>query len=65
MSRTRMNLKSLSLDRLETLSGIVAQGGIMRAELEAWFGVEIDMEANVSGWSPPRIILRKQRDQTG
>ena len=31
MSRTRINLKSLSLDRLETLSGIVAQGGIARA----------------------------------
>ena len=65
MSRTRMNLKSLSLERLETLSGIVAQGGIMRAELEAWFGVEIDMEANVSGWSPPLTNFRKLRDQTG
>lgn len=57
MSRTRINLKGLSLDRLETLSAIVAQGGIMRAaggdanrqsqfsrqvaELEAWFGVDL------------------------
>ena len=31
MSRTRINLKGLSRDRLETLSGIVAQGGIARA----------------------------------
>jgi len=57
MSRTRINLKGLSLDRLETLSAIVAQGGIARAaggdanrqsqfsrqvaELEAWFGVDL------------------------
>ena len=57
MSRTRIKLKGLSLDRLETLSGIVALGGIARAaggdanrqslfsrqvaELEAWFGVEL------------------------
>lgn len=54
MSRTRNKFKGLSLDRLETLSAIVAQGGISRAsggdpnkqsqfsrqvaELEAWFG---------------------------
>ncbi|MBC7979241.1 MAG: LysR family transcriptional regulator [Armatimonadetes bacterium] len=55
MSRTKLKLKGLSLDRLETLSGIVAQGSIARAaggdvnrqsqfsrqvaELEDWFGV--------------------------
>ena len=57
MSRTSSKLKGLSLDRLETLSRIVADGSISRAtsgdankqslfsrqvaELEGWFGVEL------------------------
>lgn len=73
MSRTRINLKGLSLDRLETLSGIVAQGGIMRAaggdanrqsqfsrqvaELEAWFGVEL-LDRSSTPSKPTEAALR-------
>lgn len=57
MSRTKLKLKGLSLDRLETLSQIVSQGSIVQAsggntnkqsqfsrqvaELEDWFGMEL------------------------
>lgn len=73
MPRTRINLKGLSLDRLETLSGIVAQGGIMRAaggdanrqsqfsrqvaELEAWFGVEL-LDRSSTPSKPTEAALR-------
>ncbi len=73
MSRTRINLKGLSLDRLETLSGIVAQGGIARAaggdanrqsqfsrqvaELEAWFGVEL-LDRSATPSKPTEAALR-------
>jgi DNA-binding transcriptional LysR family regulator len=73
MSRTRINLKGLSLDRLETLSGIVAQGGIMRAaggdanrqsqfsrqvaELEAWFGVDL-LDRSSTPSKPTEAALR-------
>lgn len=73
MSRTRINLKGLSLDRLETLSGIVAQGGIMRAaggdanrqsqfsrqvaELESWFGVEL-LDRSSTPSKPTEAALR-------
>ena len=73
MSRTRINLKGLSLDRLETLSAIVAQGGIMRAaggdanrqsqfsrqvaELEAWFGVDL-LDRSSTPSKPTEAALR-------
>ncbi len=73
MSRTRINLKGLSLDRLETLSAIVARGGIMRAaggdpnrqsqfsrqvaELEAWFGVEL-LDRSSTPSKPTEAALR-------
>jgi DNA-binding transcriptional LysR family regulator len=73
MSRTRIKLKGLSLDRLETLSGIVAAGGIMRAaggdanrqsqfsrqvaELEAWFGVELLNRSSIPS-KPTEAALR-------
>jgi DNA-binding transcriptional LysR family regulator len=73
MSRTRINLKGLSLDRLETLSAIVAQGGIMRAaggdanrqsqfsrqvaELEAWFAVNLLDRSSTPG-RPTEAALR-------
>ena len=73
MSRTRINLKGLSLDRLETLSAIVAQRGIMRAaggdanrqsqfsrqvaELEAWFGVEL-LDRSSTPSKPTEAALR-------
>ncbi len=73
MSRTRINLKGLSLDRLETLSAIVAQGGIMRAaggdanrqslfsrqvtELEAWFGVDL-LDRSATPSRPTEAALR-------
>lgn len=73
MSRTRINLKGLSLDRLETLSGIVAQGGIARAaggdanrqslfsrqvaELEAWFGVNL-LDRSSTPSRPTEAALR-------
>lgn len=73
MSRTRINLKGLSLDRLETLSGIVAQGGIMRAaggdanrqsqfsrqvaEMEAWFGVDL-LDRSSTPSKPTEAALR-------
>ncbi len=73
MSRTRINLKGLSLDRLETLSGIVAQGGIARAaggdanrqslfsrqvaELESWFGVDL-LERSSTPSKPTDAALR-------
>lgn len=57
MSRTKLKLKGLSLDRLETLSRIVSRGSIAQAsggnpnkqsqfsrqlaELEGWFGIEL------------------------
>jgi len=73
MSRTRINLKGLSLDRLETLSAIVAQGGIARAaggdanrqslfsrqvaELEAWFGVDL-LDRSATPSRPTEAALR-------
>jgi DNA-binding transcriptional LysR family regulator len=76
MPRTRINLKGLSLDRLETLSGIVTQGGIMRAaggdanrqsqfsrqvaELEAWFGVEL-LDRSSTPSKPTEAALRIAR----
>jgi DNA-binding transcriptional LysR family regulator len=73
MSRTRINLKGLSLDRLETLSNIVARGGIARAaggdanrqslfsrqvaELEAWFGVEL-LDRSSTPSRPTEAALR-------
>jgi len=73
MSRTRINLKGLSLDRLETLSAIVAQGGIARAaggdanrqslfsrqvaELEAWFGVDL-LDRSATPSRPTEVALR-------
>jgi DNA-binding transcriptional LysR family regulator len=73
MSRTRMNLKGLSLDRLETLSAIVEQGSIMRAaggdanrqsqfsrqvaELEAWFGVNL-LDRSSTPSRPTEAALR-------
>ena len=76
MSRTQIKLKGLSLDRLETLSGIVAQGGIARAadgdanrqsqfsrqlaELEAWFGVDL-LDRSSSPGKPTAAALRVVR----
>jgi DNA-binding transcriptional LysR family regulator len=76
MSRTQIKLKGLSLDRLETLSGIVAQGGIARAaggdanrqsqfsrqlaELEGWFGVEL-LDRSASPGKPTAAALRLVR----
>jgi DNA-binding transcriptional LysR family regulator len=73
MSRTQIKLKGLSLDRLETLSGIVAQGGIARAaggdanrqsqfsrqvaELEGWFGVGL-LDRSSSPGKPTDAALR-------
>lgn len=73
MPRTRINLKGLSLDRLETLSAIVAQGGIARAaggdanrqslfsrqvaELEAWFGVDL-LDRSLTPSKPTEAALR-------
>jgi DNA-binding transcriptional LysR family regulator len=73
MSRTQIKLKGLSLDRLETLSVIVAQGGIARAaggdanrqsqfsrqlaELEAWFGVDL-LDRSASPGKPTAAALR-------
>ena len=73
MSRTRIKLKGLSLDRLETLSNIVAQGGIARAaggdanrqslfsrqvaELEAWFGVAL-LDRSFTPSKPTEAALR-------
>ena len=77
MSRTRNKLKGLSLDRLETLSAIVARGGIARAadgdpnkqslfsrqvaELEAWFGVDL-MDRSSSPNKPTNAALRIARE---
>ena len=76
MSRTRINLKGLSLDRLETLSRIVAQGGIARAasgdanrqsqfsrqiaELEEWFGVNL-LDRSSTPSKPTEAALRIAR----
>ena len=73
MSRTQIKLKGLSLDRLETLSVIVAQGGIARAaagdpnrqsqfsrqvaELEDWFGVGL-LDRSSSPGKPTEAALR-------
>lgn len=73
MSRTQIKLKGLSLDRLETLSVIVAQGGIARAadgdpnrqsqfsrqvaELEAWFGTDLLDRSSLPG-RPTAAALR-------
>lgn len=73
MSRTQIKLKGLSLDRLETLSAIVRNGGIMRAaggnanrqsqfsrqvaELEAWFGVDLLDRSSIPG-KPTEAALR-------
>ena len=73
MSRTRIKLKGLSFDRLETLSTIVAQGGIARAaagdanrqsqfsrqvaELESWFGVDL-LDRSSTPSRPTDVALR-------
>ena len=73
MPRTRIHLKGLSLDRLETLSGIVAQGRIMRAaggdanrqsqfsrqvaELEVWFGLKL-LDSSSTPSKPTEAALR-------
>lgn len=77
MSRTKLKLKGLSLDRLETLSGIVSQGSIARAadgdanrqsqfsrqvaELESWFGVEL-LDRSSSPNKPTAAALRIARE---
>ncbi len=76
MSRISSKLKGLSLDRLETLSGIVTQGGIARAaggdanrqsqysrqvaELEGWFGVEL-LDRSSTPSKPTPAALRIAR----
>ena len=80
MPRTRINLKGLSLDRLETLSAIVAQGGISRAaggdanrqsqfsrqvaELESWFGVDL-LDRSSTPSKPTEMALRIARQVDG
>ncbi len=77
MSRTRLKLKGLSLDRLETLSTIVSQGGITRAaggdaskqsqfsrqiaELESWFGIEL-LDRSSTPIKPTSAALRIARE---
>lgn len=77
MPRISSKHKGLSLDRLETLSAIVARGGIARAaggdanrqslfsrqvaELEAWFGVEL-MDRSSSPNKPTAAALRIARE---
>ena len=73
MSRTQVKLKGLSLDRLETLSKIVSQGGITRAaggdtskqsqfsrqiaELESWFGLNL-LDRSSTPIKPTAVALR-------
>lgn len=77
MSRISGKLKGLSLDRLETLSQVLAGGGISRAaggdanrqsqfsrqiaELEGWFGVEL-MDRSVSPSRPTAEAARIVRE---
>ena len=77
MSRTKLKLKGLSLDRLETLSGIVSQGSITRAaggdanrqsqfsrqvaELESWFGLELLDRSSIPN-KPTAAALRIARE---
>ncbi len=80
MSRTQIKLKGLSLDRLETLSAIVREGGMMRAaefdgirqsqfsrqvaELEKWFGVKL-MDRSVTPSVPTEEARRIARMTDG
>jgi DNA-binding transcriptional LysR family regulator len=77
MSRTQLKLKGLSLDRLETLSKIVSQGGITRAaggdtskqsqfsrqiaELESWFGINL-LDRSSTPVKPTTAALRIARE---
>jgi len=77
MSRTKLKLKGLSLDRLETLSTIVSQGGITRAaggdtskqsqfsrqiaELETWFGINL-LDRSSTPIKPTSAALRIARE---
>jgi DNA-binding transcriptional LysR family regulator len=77
MPKTSLKLKGLSLDRLETLSAIVSQGGIARAaggdsnkqslfsrqaaELEEWFGVDLLDRASAPS-KPTQAALRIARE---
>jgi len=77
MSRTKLKLKGLSLDRLETLSQIVSQGSIARAsggnpnrqsqfsrqvaELEDWFGIPLLDRTSVPN-KPTPAALRISRE---
>ncbi len=77
MSRTKLKLKGLSLDRLETLSQIVSQGSIAQAsggnpnrqsqfsrqvaELEDWFGLPLLDRSSVPN-KPTAAALRISRE---
>ena len=77
MSRTKLKLKGLSLDRLETLSQIVSQGSIAQAaggnpnrqsqfsrqvaELEDWFGISLLDRTSVPN-KPTSAALRISRE---
>lgn len=77
MSRTKLKLKGLSLDRLETLSQIVSQGSIAQAaggnpnrqslfsrqvaELEEWFGITLLDRSSVPN-KPTPDALRISRE---
>lgn len=77
MSRTKLKLKGLSLDRLETLSQIVSQGSIAQAaggnpnrqslfsrqvaELEEWFGITLLDRSSVPN-KPTPAALRISRE---
>jgi DNA-binding transcriptional LysR family regulator len=77
MSRTKLKLKGLSLDRLETLSQIVSQGSIAQAsggnpnkqsqfsrqvaELEDWFGLPLLDPSSVPN-KPTAAALRISRE---
>ncbi len=77
MSRTKLKLRGLSLDRLETLSQIVSQGSIAQAsggnpnrqsqfsrqvaELEEWFGMPLMNRSSVPN-KPTAAALRISRE---
>lgn len=77
MSRTKLKLKGLSLDRLESLSQIVSQGSIAQAsggnpnrqsqfsrqiaELEEWFGMPLMDRSSVPN-KPTAAALRISRE---
>lgn len=77
MSRTKLKLKGLSLDRLETLSRIISQGSIAQAsggnpnrqsqfsrqvaELEDWFGIPLLNRSSVPN-KPTAVAIRISRE---